>query len=348
MTCVELSNLSKQYTRNQAAVENVSLVIPDGKLTALLGPSGCGKTTILKMIAGLLPPSWGQIFFDGQSILHIPAERRGAVMVFQNHLLFPYLNVKDNVAFGLKMNGVSKTEIHRRVEEMLDLVQLNGYEQRKPSELSGGQQQRVALARALVVNPRVLLLDEPLSNLDAHLREEMRELILRLQRQKKITTVFVTHDQEEAVVLADQLALFFNGILHQVDQPHLFFEKPASMHVARFFGVNNFIPGRVAESCIETAIGKFRVQSSKSHSGLVLLTIRPENIKIISESNKDGNQMTGTVQSVVFNGLNSRIKIQKENQILEVLSEPAVARCYEPGDRIRLKFPAEKLWILPG
>ncbi|MEO1444181.1 MAG: ABC transporter ATP-binding protein, partial [Chloroflexota bacterium] len=210
MTQVTLHSLTKTYN-DVPVVNQLNLEIETGKLTALLGPSGSGKTTTMKMIAGLLRPNGGDIQFNGQSILKIPPEKRGAVMVFQNYLLFPYMSVGDNIGFGLKMRGESKDVIQKRVAEMLELVQLPGIEERRPKQLSGGQQQRVALARALIVQPNVLLLDEPLSNLDAHLRDEMRDLIMGIQQDMSITTVFVTHDQEEAVVLADRIALLFEG-----------------------------------------------------------------------------------------------------------------------------------------
>ncbi|MCA9784892.1 MAG: ABC transporter ATP-binding protein, partial [Candidatus Cloacimonetes bacterium] len=178
---------------------------------ALLGPSGCGKTTTMRMLAGLLQPSSGDIRFEGKSVMAVPPERRGAVMVFQKHLLFPHMSVAENIGFGLKMRGMGKAEIARRVGAMLALVQLPGYEKRRPHQLSGGQQQRVALARALVIEPTVLLLDEPLANLDANLRLEMRKLIRNLQQELNITTFFVTHDQEEAVMLADRVALMVDG-----------------------------------------------------------------------------------------------------------------------------------------
>ena len=210
MTHVQINNLYKVFPgMDIPAVNDLSLDIPTGKLVAFLGPSGCGKTTTLKMIAGLLTPTSGSIQFDDRDVLSIPAERRGAVMVFQNYLLFPYMSVGDNVGFGLKMRGIDKSTTQKRVAEMLALVKLPDIANRRPSQLSGGQQQRVALARALITEPKVLLLDEPLSNLDAHLRDEMRELIVSIQRELGITSIFVTHDQEEAVLLADDIALDF-------------------------------------------------------------------------------------------------------------------------------------------
>ena len=283
MTEVSLSHLNKSYDGKTAVVSDFTLTIPSGQITALLGPSGCGKTTLLKMIAGLLEPTAGDVAFNGRSVLPIPTEKRSAVMVFQNHLLFPHMSVEDNVGFGLRMRGEKKDDIADRVSEMLALVKLPGYENRKPKELSGGQQQRVALARALIVEPEVLLLDEPLSNLDAHLRDEMRELILGIQRQLGITTIIVTHDQEEAVILANQIAMIFEGELQQFGSPIDFYERPLSERVARFFGGVNFLSGEKIENEVITALGVFQTNSCPQDNGSVLLTIRPENVEILDQ-----------------------------------------------------------------
>lgn len=346
MTEVELSHVTKRYTIEQCAVHDVSLVLPDGKITALLGPSGCGKTTILKMIAGLLPPTAGDIRFDGRSVLAVPAERRGAVMVFQNYLLFPHLNVENNVAFGLKMDGMDSAEIGRRVGEMLELVQLTGYERRKPSELSGGQQQRVALARALVVEPQVLLLDEPLSNLDVDLREEMRELIRGLQRRQGITTVFVTHDQEEAVMMADQLALVIDGRLQQVGEPWDFYNNPANLQVARFFRTRNFLPGRLSGGQVVTSIGKFVMNNGAAPEQSGTLIIRPENIRILASSETGGSGLRGTVRKATFTGKGVRLQVLKDGQVIEILTDAESGRKYRQGDVIDFQFPKDRLSFL--
>ena len=214
MTHLSIRGLTKRYAgQESAAIDGLSLEIESGSLVALLGPSGCGKTTTMKMIAGLLEPTSGDILFGDKSILDIAPERRGAVMVFQNYLLFPYMSIAQNVGYGLKMRKIDQATIDRRVGEMLELVKLPGLGERRPKELSGGQQQRIALARALIVKPNLLLLDEPLSNLDAHLRFEMRDLIREIQQEMGITTLFVTHDQEEAAVLSDKIALILHGKL---------------------------------------------------------------------------------------------------------------------------------------
>lgn len=247
-TEVVLDALTKTYPGGGApTVDAVDLCLEPGTMTALLGPSGCGKTTTLKMLAGLLAPSAGDIRFDGRSIVSVPAARRQVAMVFQKPLLFPHLSVGENVAFGLRMRGADRTARQRRVADMLDLVRLPCYEDRRPGELSGGQEQRVSLARALVVEPRVLLLDEPLSQLDAALRVEMRELIRKVQQEVGVTALFVTHDQEEAVVLADRVALMLDGRIEQDDAPEAFYERPVSLRVARFFGTGNLIEGVVTD-----------------------------------------------------------------------------------------------------
>ncbi|MEZ4707493.1 MAG: ABC transporter ATP-binding protein [Caldilineaceae bacterium] len=350
MTQVTLTNLAKRYPGAAApAVDHLNLEFASGGLHALLGPSGCGKTTTMKMIAGLLQPSHGDITFDGASVLHTPAERRGAVMVFQNYLLFPYRSVGDNVGFGLKMRGVDRATIRRRVAEMLELVRLPGVEERRPKQLSGGQQQRVALARALIVQPNVLLLDEPLSNLDAHLRDEMRDLIRTIQQQMGITTIFVTHDQEEAVVLADRIALMFDGVLHQVDAPQHFYDCPVSARVARFFGGANFISGHMQNGQFESRFGHFCVQSGAVMNGPALLTIRPEAIQLChaESSAHQQNMLTGRVVSHLYTGVNARFKIQVDALTLTAVADPHAVNTLRDGDAVTLYLAPERLWTVP-
>lgn len=348
MTEVQLHSLHKSYDNQHHAVSDMSLAAPCGQITALLGPSGCGKTTVLKMIAGLLSPSRGNITFDGQSVRGVPPEKRGAVMVFQNHLLFPHLNVADNIAFGLKMRGESGATIHRRVEELLEMVKLPGYGRRQPHQLSGGQKQRVALARALIVEPKVLLLDEPLSNLDAHLRSEMRDLILSLQRQLGITTIMVTHDQEEAVILADRVALIFDGMLQQVDEPVDFYERPLTEPIARFFGGVNFIPGMKQGTCVDTSLGLFHpTYPNGTPDGPVILTIRPENVQF-SDCQSE-NSLPGRVLSHVYAGTHTRFKIALFDPALpplQVVADAASQRRYRDGDAVYLQFPPSKIWLI--
>jgi putative spermidine/putrescine transport system ATP-binding protein len=242
-----LENLTKTYG-TVTAVDEVSLAVAEGEFLSLLGPSGCGKTTTLRMIAGFVAPTAGAIALDGQPITTLPPYRRGMGVVFQNYALFPHLNVFDNVVFGLQMARVPKAEATKRVERALALVRLDGYGKRRIRELSGGQQQRVALARALVIEPTVLLLDEPLSNLDAKLREELRREIREIQRELGITSLFVTHDQVEALTMSDRIAVLNAGRVEQVGTPEDVYERPASRFVADFIGRANFLPAEVVGS----------------------------------------------------------------------------------------------------
>ncbi len=348
MTHLDLNHLTKIYPGTEiAAVHDLNIVIESGGLNALLGPSGCGKTTTMKMIAGLLKPTSGNILFDHESVLGIPAERRGAVMVFQNYLLFPYMSIGDNVGFGLKMRGEDQKLIKKKVGEMLELVQLAGIEKRRPSQLSGGQQQRVALARALIVGPKILLLDEPLSNLDAHLRDEMRELIRGIQRQLGITMVFVTHDQEEAVVLADRIALIFDGVLQQYETPDLFYERPATVRIARFFGGTNFIPGTLVDGTrFASPDGEFRVEHAAIKRGEAVLSIRPEALEF-RQDGIDFNLARGKIKSHVYVGTHTRYQVQVGEHELQVVTEPRAIRTHKDGDEVEVHFPADKIWVLP-
>jgi len=343
MTAVKLLQLTKRYGQ-VTAVEQLSLDIASGELVALLGPSGCGKTTTMRMIAGLLAPNAGDLLFDGKSMLKTPAEKRGAVMVFQKHLLFPTMNVAENVGFGLKMQGVPKPEIERRVSEMLELVRLPGYEKRRAHELSGGQQQRVALARALVIRPNVLLLDEPLANLDANLRLEMRELIRRIQRALHITTIFVTHDQEEAVMLADRVALMFNGVLQQYAEPQAFYERPRTAAIARFFRNENLLAGLKHGVHVETALGTLQVDADKvtQPDGPVFLTIRPEALQL--NPSATDNVIQAQALASIYMGVYTQVQLQVDGKPWQV---HAPADVQAPvGEMVSVRLPPNRIWLV--
>ena len=343
MTHVSINALSKQYPgAAKPALDRLSLEIPSGELTALLGPSGCGKTTTMKMIAGLLEPTSGDVTFDGRSILRDKPEHRGVVMVFQNYLLFPYMSVADNVGFGLKMRGVARSEIEARVAEMLALVKLPELGRRRPSELSGGQQQRVALARALIVRPNVLLLDEPLSNLDAHLRFEMRDLIRTLQRDMGITTIFVTHDQEEAVVLADRVALILDGQLRQYAPADVFYKRPADEPVARFFGGQNFVTGQSDGTVFDSPLGRLFLPEG-ARKGAGKLTVRPENVKIGAGAE---NTLTATLVERIYLGTQTRLRLRVGDVALEAVANPDDAEGFSAGDTVPITLPRQTLWVL--
>ena len=344
MTTVVLQDLTRRFD-DVIAVNNLNLEVESGELVAFLGPSGCGKTTTLRMITGLLLPTSGDVLFDSQSILTVPTEKRGAVMVFQKHLLFPTMNVGQNVGFGLRMQKVDSKEIDRRVSEMLELVHLPGFEKRRPHELSGGQQQRIALARALVVRPKVLLLDEPLANLDANLRLEMRELIRNIQRETGTTSVFVTHDQEEAVMLADRIALMFEGVLQQYDTPQAFYERPSSTAVAHFFRNDNLLPGRRQGNVVTTAVGSLEVDPARvtDTADDVLVTVRPEEVHLDTQTDK--NSVPARVLAQVYMGTYTQIQVEIADNTW-LLHGPADFQT-QIGDTISVQLPRSRIWLLP-
>lgn len=350
MATVSLEQLTRRFG-DATAVDRLTLEAPSGALVALLGPSGCGKTTTLRMIAGLLAPTSGDVRFDGQSVLRTPPEARGAVMVFQKHLLFPHLSVAENVAFGLKMRGIDSRERARRVDAMLVRVQLARFGARRPHELSSGQQQRVALARALVVAPAVLLLDEPLANLDINLRLEMRRLIRELQQEIGITTIFVTHDQEEAVMLADKVALMMDGALLQYDAPRAFYDRPASLQVARFFRNENFLEGVKHGAHVVVPPGITLLHGCEQvPDGPVVLTARPEHLRLSTEIGAPPASLPpslpATVQSVIYMGVTTQIQLALANGATWLATVPA-ACSLQSGAQVRISVAPEHLWLLP-
>ncbi|MEM7333344.1 MAG: ABC transporter ATP-binding protein [Chloroflexota bacterium] len=342
MTHLILKHVSKAYNAAYPAVADLSLEIKAGELMVLLGPSGSGKTTILRLIAGLLQPDAGDIQFNGRSVLKVPAERRGAVMMFQQDALFPFLTVYENVAFGLALQRLSHQELSSRVTKILSMVQLTGHERKRPSELSGGQRQRVALARALVVEPKILLLDEPLSQLDPNLRVELRQMIHRLQKELAITTVFVTHDQEEAISIADRLGLLINGRLHQIGTPEAFFASPTDSQVARFFGAKNFIKGIKSGQVVTTEIGEIKVKPTAVPDGHVLLSIRPEAIEL---RKKAENSYSFNLLEKKFLGQMIQYTVEKNNVKLTWHTTPfSVVHEEAP---VNLCLPCERIIVFP-
>ncbi|MDB0441097.1 ABC transporter ATP-binding protein [Clostridioides difficile] len=244
MSSVKLINLCKSFNKIKV-LNNMNLDIKEGEIVSLLGPSGCGKSTTLKLIAGILHPDCGDILLNNESVLDIPIGKRDTVIVFQDYLLFPHMTLYENIEFGLKMKKINRDIRKNKVNELINLVKLEGYENKYPNELSGGQQQRVAIARSLAINPKVLLLDEPFSNLDINLRNEMREFVLGLQKHLKITTILVTHDKEEALVMSDRIAVMLNGEVKQFDTPDNLYENPKSKEVANIFGEKNYLIGNI-------------------------------------------------------------------------------------------------------
>ena len=346
MTAISITGLSKTYPRQrQPALANIDLELGSGQITALLGPSGCGKTTLMKIVAGLLDPDSGTLSFDGVSMLDTAPEKRNAPLVFQHHLLFPHMSVAENVGFGLRMRKMAREAIAQKAAEALALVKLEEFGERMPAEMSGGQQQRVALARALVVEPRVLLLDEPLSNLDAHLRDEMRELVRTLQRQTKVTCVFVTHDQQEAVEVADQIALLQHGHILQSGPARDFYERPSSTKVAHFFGTKNLLECTRKGRGFHCALGEFTVTHDFGH-GKGFVTVRPENITLHAEP--VDNSIEATVIEADYLGVASRfrVKVSDADEVLVAISSAHHHDLFTPGQQVHLNIPVEKLWVM--
>ena len=311
MSGIRLDHVCKSFGRT-VAVDDVTLTVEPGELFLLLGPSGCGKTTLLRLLAGFCRADRGTIHFGQRPIDPVPARLRNTGMVFQNYALWPHMTVSQNVAFGLDVRRVPRAERRQRVAEALDLVRMAGYDKRYPTQLSGGQQQRIALARALVIQPDILLLDEPLSNLDARLRVAMREEIRRIHDQTRVTTVYVTHDQKEALSLADRIAVMRDGRVVQVDTPETVYHRPGSTFVAQFVGETNLIEGRVVGRGdggawrVETAVGELTVATAETappEEHDVVCSIRPEALRVAGDDDTtQPNRLHVQVEREVFLG----------------------------------------------
>jgi spermidine/putrescine transport system ATP-binding protein len=300
---VQLIKLVKRFG-DATAVDGIDLHIPEGEFFSLLGPSGCGKTTTLRLIAGFEKPSEGRILLDGRDMAHTPPHHRNVNTVFQSYALFPFLSVFDNVAFGLRFQHVSKSERADKVGKALSLVELEGYGKRRPTQLSGGQQQRVALARALVLNPSVLLLDEPLGALDAKLRKTLQIELKALQETVGITFLYVTHDQEEALTMSDRLAVMANGRIQQVGSPAEVYEEPSTAYVADFLGVSNLMQAE-GDGDGTVRLGDFRFTAARGEyraRGPIRIVIRPEQVRLEEQGSSGDNRMPGMVERVLYVG----------------------------------------------
>lgn len=335
---LELENVSIGYN-GKAVISNLSLTVCEGELLSLLGPSGVGKTTLLKTIAGLTPPIHGRISIDGKNVAGVPADQRDTVLLFQKPLLFPFLNVLENIAFGLKMRRWDKKRITLKAEEVMELTEISNLGAQKPHQLSGGQQQRVALTRALVLEPSILLLDEPFSNLDAHLRQKMQGLIQRLQKETETTMLFVTHDQSESFIISDRIALLIDGQIRQVDTPEKLYKCPATPEVAHFFGNPNIIYGTIGNGFLQTERLKIPVHLPDTTQAQAI--IRPEDI-IISTS-PTPHSMPGIVINRRFEGALTRLNIQLEHLPITALSLSSDCRI---NQQVWITLPANKIHLI--
>jgi len=340
-----IQGLTKRF-RGLPAVCDLWLEIDQGERLALLGPSGCGKSTTLQMLAGLLAPDRGQICLDGRSLNGVPPERRDMALVLQKGLLFPHLSVGENVAFGLKLRGVNRAEREAQAMAMLAQVQLTGFENRRPAELSGGQAQRVALARSLVIRPKLLLLDEPLSALDANLRSDMQELVLRLQHDTGVTLLIVTHDQQEAVVMSHRIALMFEGCLRQVDTPEALYQQPSDATVARFFGGVNFFEAVGDRHRLRLPGGDI-LTTDHPQQGPVQVTIRPERIHLLAEQLCGTNLLPVTITQTRFTGTQRHLTI-KTVAGLELQAWVPPGQTFAVDQSAFAHLPPDALWSFPS
>ncbi len=358
MNAVKASHLKKVFydarrKKETVAVETFDLDIEKGELVTLLGPSGCGKTTVLRMLAGFETPTSGQIFIAGKDITHLPANRRNSAMVFQSYALFPHMTVRENIVYGLKFRKVNKEETAKRLKNILEVVGLVEYESRQPHELSGGQQQRVALARALIIEPSLLLFDEPLSNLDAKLRESMRDEIRSVQQRLGITAVYVTHDQSEAMALSDRVVVMNKGRIEQVGDAQTIYLRPATKFVADFMGAANFIPAvvsRVENKSTVVKVGTAEITipyqvAGKQAGEAILVVARPEQVRLATS----GTGVPGTIKGYRYLGSSHEYTVE-----LGALSKNVICRiesstqhpCLKVGTNVQTSFISEELHLI--
>jgi spermidine/putrescine ABC transporter ATP-binding subunit len=351
---LQLRGLTKRFG-TMTAVDGIDLAVAQGEFVTLLGPSGCGKTTTLNLIAGFLTPDGGEIHLAGRSVGSRPPFDRDLGIVFQDYALFPHMTVAENVGFGLKMRSVETRELERRVTEALAMVKLPGLEARRPLQMSGGQRQRVALARALVIRPAMLLLDEPLSNLDLKLREEMRIEISSLQRRLGIATVFVTHDQGEALTMSDRIAVMRNGRIEQIGAPSDVYERPATRFVAGFIGAINMQPATVGSGSngyaqLDTPAGaaRARVPAGFGNGAKTTITVRPERLRLADKAPENTIAWPATVEHVVYLGARREIRLRLADgsaAIAELTNDGSGS--WSTGDRVTAWFRPDDAWVIP-
>ena len=341
---VRLESLVRRYG-TVTALDGLSLTLAPGELVALLGPSGCGKTTALRLLAGLEDADGGRVVIGGEDVTGLPANRRNIGMVFQAYSLFPHMVAWENVAFGLQMRGVGVAERRKRALDVLELVGLSRFADRYANQMSGGQQQRVALARALAINPQVLLLDEPLSALDAKVRSRLRDEIRRIQLDVGITTLFVTHDQEEALAIADRVGVMQAGKLEQLGSPTTVYTRPATPFVADFVGLTNRIQGTVRAGAVEVRGATLPLVQPNVPDGPVVALIRPEAVTFASDGDTDGGPLVGTVIAVAFLGATSRVTVDLGDTTVLAQLPTAAASEHPAGTRVRLTFRPDPVLV---
>ena len=340
---VKLEGIVKRFG-TVTAVEKVDLELPAGQLVTLLGPSGCGKTTILRMVAGLERPSEGRILFGDEDVTRLPAYLRDVTMMFQSYALFPHMNVTQNISYGLRVTNRPAAEINERVATAIGQVGLQGLEQRPVAALSGGQQQRVALARALIMQPRVLLFDEPLSNLDAKLRKRVREEIRELQQQFGITSLYVTHDQEEAMAISDLVVLMNKGVIEQQGNPRALYQAPRTRFVADFIGRANFLQGTFDGSSARVDTYHF-AHAQQIAQGNVTVMVRPESLRIVRDA-PELTGLSGTMQSVAFLGTTTELSIDTSAGKLEGIIAGDAPELPKIGEAVRVQFANEGVHLI--
>jgi putative spermidine/putrescine transport system ATP-binding protein len=341
---VRMEGLSRRYG-TVVALDGLDLTVQPGELVALLGPSGCGKTTTLRLLAGLEDADAGQITVGGADVTRLPASKRDMGMVFQAYSLFPHMTVRQNVAFGLRLRRVSSAERDRKAMEMLDLVDLSTQADRYPHQISGGQQQRVALARALAIEPQVLLLDEPLSALDAKVRAQLRDQIRRIQLEVGITTIFVTHDQEEALAIADRVGVMKEGHLEQLAPPTEVYSRPATSFVAEFVGLTNRLAGTVSGSTVTVRGRDLPLVDLSTPAGPVTALVRPEAVTLASDSSGDSGPLTGTVIASTFLGATSRVTVDLGDVTILAQLSTADATALPAGSRVSLTIRPDPVLV---
>ncbi len=342
MSFMKLDSINVSYDGKKDILKGLNLDIEKGELVSLLGPSGCGKTTTLRIVAGFVEPTGGKFILDGEELTKTPVHKRNFGLVFQSYALFPHLSVYDNVAFGLKLRKVDKKEIDERVKEILEICGLSEFAERFPKQMSGGQRQRVALARALVIKPKLLLLDEPLSNLDAKLRVNMRVEIKRLQKKFGITTIFVTHDQEECFSISDKVAVMNNGVIEQYDTPENIYNRPKTEFVARFIGFENFIELEKTQNNMYKAKNGAMFKVDIDDKDIALGTIKPDDISIADNSTE--NSINGKVLVRTF--LGKAYQYEVETEIGKLVVNLSADKVYENGDNINLILPSNKIILV--